>query len=146
MVQQVKNLTSIHEDADLISGLSQWLRIWHCHEPWCTSQMWLGSCVAMAMALAGSCSSKLTPSLGTSICCRCGPKKKKELKAWRGKPEVGKAGAQWNHLWGFAKPRDPPARQPGDPTVGRWQGWDLSPGVLTLQPKLWVTSQFRECR
>jgi len=83
VVQQVKNLTSIHEDADLISGLSQWLRIWHCHEPWCTSQMWLGSCVAMAMALAGSCSSKLTPSLGTSICCRCGPKKKKKKKRER---------------------------------------------------------------
>ena len=39
------------------------------------SQMSLRSSVAMAMAQAGSCSSNSTPSLGTSICCRRGPKK-----------------------------------------------------------------------
>ena len=32
----------------------------------------------MAVAQAGSCSSDLTPSLGTSICHKCGPKKKKK--------------------------------------------------------------------
>ena len=32
-------------------------------------RLWLGSCVA------GGCSSHLTPSLGTSICRRCSPKK-----------------------------------------------------------------------
>ena len=37
--------------------------------------MWLGSSVAVAVAVAGSSSSDLTPSLGLSICCRCGPKK-----------------------------------------------------------------------
>ena len=26
------------------------LRIWHCHELWCRSQMWLGSCIAVAVA------------------------------------------------------------------------------------------------
>ena len=40
------------------------------------SQMWLGSYVAVAVA--GSYSSDMTPSLGTSICCKCGPKKKKK--------------------------------------------------------------------
>ena len=32
----------------------------------------------MAVVQAGSCSSDLTPSLGTSICHRCGPKKKQK--------------------------------------------------------------------
>jgi len=34
--------------------------------------------VAMAVAVASHWSSDLTPSLGTSICHRSGPKKKKE--------------------------------------------------------------------
>ena len=54
------------------------LRIWCCYELRCTSQMWLGSGVAVAAAQASS--SNLTPSLGTSMCCRCGPKKKKKKK------------------------------------------------------------------
>ena len=36
--------------------------------------------MAVAVAVAGSCSSDLAPSLGTSICCGCGPKKKKKKK------------------------------------------------------------------
>ena len=36
--------------------------------------MWLGSGVAVAAVEASSSSSDSTPSLGTSICCRCGPK------------------------------------------------------------------------
>ena len=51
------------------------LRIRCCCELWCRSQMWPGSCIAVAVA--GSCSSDLTPSLGISICCKCGPKKQK---------------------------------------------------------------------
>ena len=39
--------------------------------------MWLGSGVAVAVVKAGSYSSDSTPSLGTSICCECGPKKTK---------------------------------------------------------------------
>ena len=39
--------------------------------------MQLRSGVAVAVLKAGSCSSKLTPSLGTSICCGCHPKKAK---------------------------------------------------------------------
>ena len=53
------------------------LRIQHFHELWCRPQMWLGSGVAVAVVKAGSYSSDSTPSLGTSICCECGPKKTK---------------------------------------------------------------------
>ena len=47
-------LTSIHEDTDSIpvgfsSGFSG-LRIWCCRDLWCTSQTWLGSVVAAAVA------------------------------------------------------------------------------------------------
>ena len=52
--------------------------IWHCHELWCRSKMWLGSCIAVAVA--GSCSSNLTPSLGTSICHGSGPRNGKRAK------------------------------------------------------------------
>ena len=34
--------------------------------------------MAVAVVQAGSCSSNATPSLGTSICLRCGPKKTKQ--------------------------------------------------------------------
>ena len=40
--------------------------------------MRLGSHVAVPVVLAGSCSSNLTPSLGTSMCHGCGPKKEKK--------------------------------------------------------------------
>ena len=53
------------------------LRIWHCHELQCRSQVGLGSCVAVAVAWSGNYSSNLTPSLGTSTCHRCGLKKTK---------------------------------------------------------------------
>ena len=65
MQLQIKSLASV-------SGL----RIWHCHELWCRVQTWLRSCVALAVAKASNCSSNLTLSLGTSLCCGCGPKKK----------------------------------------------------------------------
>ena len=48
MAQGVINLTSIHEDAGLIPGLSV-LRIWRCYELWCRSKMQLGSGVAVAV-------------------------------------------------------------------------------------------------
>ena len=59
----------------LLSGL----RIWRCCELWGRSQMQLGSGVAMAKA--GSYSSDSTPSLGTSMCRRCRPKKEKKEKS-----------------------------------------------------------------
>ena len=57
----------------LLSGL----KIQHCRELWCRSQTWLRSGMVVALVQASSCSSDSTPSLGTSICCRCGPKKTK---------------------------------------------------------------------
>ena len=56
----------------LLSGL----RIRHCHELWCRSQTQLGSSFAVAVAY----SSDWTPSLGTSICHECDPKKTKDKK------------------------------------------------------------------
>ena len=50
--------------------------ILHCRELWCRLQTQLGSQVTVAVA--GSCSSDLTSSLGTSICHGCGPKCKKK--------------------------------------------------------------------
>ena len=44
VAQQLTNLTSFHEDAGLIPGLS------HCCELWCRSQTWLRSWVAVAVA------------------------------------------------------------------------------------------------
>ena len=38
----------------------------------------LRSGVAVAVVQASSCSSDLTPNLGTSICCGCSPKKTKQ--------------------------------------------------------------------
>ena len=61
---------SVHEDADLIPGS----RIWRGYKLWYRWQMQLRSGIAVAVAV--SCSSDSTPSLGTSICHRCGHKKK----------------------------------------------------------------------
>ena len=71
-----------------------------CRELWCRSQTWLGSRVAVAGVYTSSCSSDSTPSLGTSMCCRCDPKKKrrKNPTAESGVP----AEAQFQLLaWGF---------------------------------------------
>ena len=54
--------------------LSGW-GIQHSRELVCRLQMQLKSGVAVAVVQADSCSSDLTPSLGTSICCGCGTKK-----------------------------------------------------------------------
>ena len=79
MVQLIINVASVHEDVGSILGLAQGLRIQCCHELWCRSQTWLGSHVAVAGVQASSCSSDSTPSPGTPICHRCGPKKKKKI-------------------------------------------------------------------
>ena len=63
MAQGVKNPMSIHEDVGSIPGLS------------------VGHRCGLDLTLQGSSwSSDLTPSLGTSICHRCGPEKKKRKK------------------------------------------------------------------
>ena len=62
MRRQVRSLA-------LLSGL----RIQPCYELSCSSLTWLRSYIAVAQA--SKCSSSSTPSLGTSTCCRCSPKK-----------------------------------------------------------------------
>ena len=71
MAQWFTNPTKNHEVAGSIPGLAPWC----CCRLWSKSQTWLGSRVAVAVAVAGSYSSNSTTSLGTSICCGCGPKK-----------------------------------------------------------------------
>ena len=67
MRMRVRSLASL-------SGLG----MWYCHELWHRLQMWFGSHIAVAVVLAGSCSSHLTPSLGTSTFRGCGPKTNKQ--------------------------------------------------------------------
>ena len=56
------------------------LWIWHCHELWCRLQKQFGSCIAVPVAQPCSRISDSAPSLGSSICQRCGPKKQKRKK------------------------------------------------------------------
>ena len=58
-------------------ALHSGLRIQHCRELWCRSQVQLGSGVAVTVTKAGGYSSDSTPSLGTFICRGCSPKKTK---------------------------------------------------------------------
>ena len=74
VAQQVKNVASIREDADLIPG---GLGTWCCHKLQHRSQRQLRSHVAVAGVQPTSCSYDSTPSLGTSICCENGLKKKR---------------------------------------------------------------------
>ena len=67
--------TKVWSLASLIGLGIQW-----CHKLWCGLQMRLGSCIVMAVVSASGYSSDLTPTLGTSICHRCGPKKEKKKK------------------------------------------------------------------
>ena len=62
-----------------LASLSCW-RIRHCCKLSCRSQAQFISCIAMTMVYSGSYSLDLTPSLRTSICCICGPKKTKPKK------------------------------------------------------------------
>ena len=72
------NPTKIHEDVGSIPGLAPGLRIWSCSEMWYTLQTQRGDCVAVAVAVASSCNSDLTPSMKTSIYCGYEPKKQRK--------------------------------------------------------------------
>ena len=67
VAQQVTKPTSSHEVAGLISGLIQRVKDAAMRELWYRSQIQLRSGIAVAVAVASSCSSDLTPSLGISI-------------------------------------------------------------------------------
>ena len=71
------NPTSNCEVLGSMPGLAQWLRILSCHALW-WSRTRLRSCIAVAVVQAGTCSSNSTPSLGTAICHRSGPRKQEE--------------------------------------------------------------------
>ena len=62
------------------------LRIQWCYELWCKLRTWLGYGVAVAVVLAGSCSSIWTPSLQTPMCHGCGSKTNKQTKNKTKKP------------------------------------------------------------
>ena len=78
MAQQVKNLTSIHEEVGLIPGLSQWIKGSSIAARCC-----VGCRCGLDLALLWLChmlAADLTLSRGTSRCHGCDPEKKKKKK------------------------------------------------------------------
>ena len=62
----------------MIPGLAQWFKYTALRELQQRLQMQLGSGVATAVAVAGSCSSYSAASLGTSVCTGAAVKRKKK--------------------------------------------------------------------
>ena len=77
----VMNPTSIHGDSVQSLALLSGLRIGYCHELWCSAVAdlaWIPSCCQRGVGQRIQL--QLDPSLGTSICHGCGPKKTKKKK------------------------------------------------------------------
>ena len=80
VAQWLTNLTRNHGVSGSVPALLSELRIRHCRELWCRSQIRLGSRVAMSVVQASSYSSDWAPSLGTSIRQGSGSRKGKKTK------------------------------------------------------------------
>ena len=78
-LSRLRSQRSVCEDVGSTPGLLSRVKIQRCCKLQGSSQMWLGSCVAVAVVLAGSCSSGWTPRPGTCICHRCSCKKEKKI-------------------------------------------------------------------
>ena len=89
------NLTHMRTQVRSLAPFSG-LSIQHCRELRCRSQMRLGSRAAVAVAQASGYSSNSTPSPGTSMCRKCGPKKTKKERE-RGAPAVAQRDGQHLH-------------------------------------------------
>ena len=77
LVGKEHNIVSVKIWVCFLASLSG-LRIWHCCRLQYRWQMWLRYSLAVAVAVAGSCSSNLTLSLGTNICHGYSLKKEKK--------------------------------------------------------------------
>ena len=77
---EVTNLSRIHEAEGLTPDCDQWVKdlALPLAVVWSQTLLRSGIAVAVAVAMASSCSSDSIPSLGTSICHRYGPKKKRK--------------------------------------------------------------------
>ena len=130
VAQRVKNPTSVHEDAGLIPSSTPWVK--DPALPQLQHRLRLRSGVAVAGVQAGSYSSNSTPSLGTSMCCRYGPKKQKEQERKEGEEATyeGSTRPSGAHPW---RPCTGPLCVPagGSRAVGYGKGGSV---LTPLQP------------